>query len=196
MAAIEGFKSKVRRLTPRATGRGGFTLIETTLALALTAIGLIALLGLIPHGLKVMKAATDRSIEARIAQELVSEVMVAEWSRIDMEYDKSMRYFDNEGVEIEKTGGGGDSSGEQEFANKLTYTALIEIPDQTTGASAAGGGFRLPGIEASDPDIKRVVVRIINTPFEIDLNDETIREEYEDRISTYASTIVKMVRNE
>ena len=41
------FLPKVRCRTPRASGRGGFTLIETTLALALTAVGLIALLGLI-----------------------------------------------------------------------------------------------------------------------------------------------------
>ncbi len=154
----------------------GFTLIETTLALALTAIGLIALLGLIPHGLDVMKSASDKSIEARISQEIVNEVMLTDWQNVNS-YDEIIRYYDNDGVQL-------DDLGLDKL--RINYNVLIEIPDSNQG-------MRLPGGGAADPDIKRIKVTIVTVPLQLTGRSDFYNEEYKDRANVYTSTVANMI---
>jgi uncharacterized protein (TIGR02598 family) len=181
-------RTPARNVARNAAGRStikapAFTLVETVLALALTAIGLLALLGLIPHGLNIMKTATNISVEARIAQELVGEVMLANWIDVD-DFNDTLRYFDNAGVEVKEE--------DPDFNTQLTYVARIIIPEPTPASTSSGPnnqGYRLPGYDDGDPDLKRVVVHIINSPFLIDLLDEDVQEQYKKKIRVYASTV-------
>ena len=51
-------------------GEPGFSLIEVTLALGIVSIGLIAILGLLPHGIESGRRAADNTIAATIAQDV------------------------------------------------------------------------------------------------------------------------------
>jgi uncharacterized protein (TIGR02598 family) len=52
----------------------GFSLVEVTIAVAVVAIGLIAILGLIPQGVQSSRDAADRTLAATIAQDLFDAV--------------------------------------------------------------------------------------------------------------------------
>jgi uncharacterized protein (TIGR02598 family) len=138
---------------------------------------LIALLGLIPHGLDVMKAASDKSIEARIAQEITGEVMLTDWNKVNR-YDSNIRYYDNEGVQL-------DDSSPDEL--RINYNVLIEIPDTQAGFRIPGGG-RNP-----DPDVKRVKITIANVPIELGIVGDFKKEEYKDRVNVYTTTVANMM---
>lgn len=62
-----------RRHSIRSNARA-FSLVEVTLALAVIAIGLIAILGLLPHGLQASRDAADNTIAATIVQDIFSEM--------------------------------------------------------------------------------------------------------------------------
>ena len=57
-------KGKVESRSPVA----GFSLIEVTISIAITAVALVALMGMLPAGMKTMREATDRAVETRIHQ--------------------------------------------------------------------------------------------------------------------------------
>ena len=50
--------------------RGAFTLVETVLAIGIVSTVMIALMGLIPVGMKMMKEAGVNTVGARIANKL------------------------------------------------------------------------------------------------------------------------------
>jgi Tfp pilus assembly protein PilV len=52
-----------------ATGRTGFSLVEVTLAMAVMAVGLIAILGLIPQGVTSSRNAVDNTLAATIVHD-------------------------------------------------------------------------------------------------------------------------------
>ncbi len=52
----------------------GFSLVEVTLALALAAFGLVAVVGLIPTGLQQVKQSSAESVAVNILSKLVSDV--------------------------------------------------------------------------------------------------------------------------
>jgi len=52
--------------------RGAFTLVEVMLALAIVSIGLIAILGLLPTGLRSARDAADNTLSATIVQDTFS----------------------------------------------------------------------------------------------------------------------------
>ena len=52
----------------------GFSLVEVTLALAIMAIGLIAIIGMIPQGVQSSRDAADNTLVATIAHDAFSEM--------------------------------------------------------------------------------------------------------------------------
>jgi type IV pilus assembly protein PilV len=62
--------------TSRNRNCRGFTLVEVTLAVAIFAVGIIAVLGLLPTGLQSARAASDRTIAAMIANDAFSQLRV------------------------------------------------------------------------------------------------------------------------
>ena len=65
-----GSKLKAENRRPKASA--AFSLVEVTLALAVMAIGLIAILGLIPQGVQSSRDAADNTLAATIAHDTFS----------------------------------------------------------------------------------------------------------------------------
>lgn len=94
-----------------------FSLIEVAIALAIFSSGIMLLFLMLPGSLYNMKEAASRSIERRIAKNLVNELMLNEWELLHQFDSKQfgIRYFDSQGIEL------------SEYGIKAIFTARIRI---------------------------------------------------------------------
>jgi uncharacterized protein (TIGR02598 family) len=86
------FDAKVVRWGRRLCDRGGFSLVEVTLALGLVGFAVIAVLGLLPTGLTTMRQSMDQTVEAQIVQSIASQSVIANFTNLT-----GVSYFDDEG---------------------------------------------------------------------------------------------------
>lgn len=145
----------------------GFSLVEVTLAVAIAAMGIITVLGMIPLGMKNVRDAGLTVTSSRIFQQMVGEVQTMDWGTYSAGYPgwsrlvsidgaaggpAAKRYFDNEGTRIKVSDNG--------FSTRLSYVAEFHFPERPvvmTGvtASASSGDLR--------PDMRHLEVRLIAT---------------------------------
>lgn len=109
------------------TKSDGFTLMEIAMAVALIGIVVTSVLSLVTMSTQQMNQADLKTKQARIAQGLISEVLLNEWDSID-EYHDTLHFFDSEGYKI--TGSKEDADRNEE---NYGYLALIELSDQPAG---------------------------------------------------------------
>src|ERR1017187_7839345 len=62
----------------------GFTLVEVMLSLAIVSIGLIAILGLLPTGLRSARDAADNTISATVIQDVFSTIRTNQFAKVDL----------------------------------------------------------------------------------------------------------------
>ena len=75
------FKIKNNNLISRTFNKG-FTLVETVLALGIVATVMVTLMALLPTGMDIMKEAGTNTVGARIANQLVSEIQLSDYDKI------------------------------------------------------------------------------------------------------------------
>ncbi len=153
----------------------GFSLIEVTIAVAITAVALVSLMGMLPKGMQTMSAATDRAIEGRIQQQVVSELMLTEWKNRGI-FDQEIRGYDDQGIHI-ATNGNVFATGRTNA--DVIYRARIRMQ---------GTSVVLPGGEV-DPDLQLVLIDITGLSVS-DFNFDSPQNER--HIHTYQSTLVDM----
>lgn len=119
----------------------GFSLVEVTIALAIAALAITVILGLVPAGLTSMREAANTTAETSIMRQLMSEVQSADWGSSQggtpgwtklLRYADQRRYFDDQGTLLS---GGADSM--------LSYVARIRFPSSSVvlpGGASAGSG--------------------------------------------------------
>ena len=94
-----------------ASRRAGFSLAEISLALAVAAIALVALLGLLPSGLGNFRTALDAQIAGEIFQRVVADAQETDFDTLiasgvenggpgSQFYRLPLRYFDSQGTEV------------------------------------------------------------------------------------------------
>ncbi len=69
-------------IAPRKQSANAFSLIEVVLALAVSAIGLVAILGLLPQGLQASRDAADNTISATIVHDIFSTIRASPFTNI------------------------------------------------------------------------------------------------------------------
>lgn len=181
------------RIHPPRSGRvAAFSLIEVTIAMAIAAVAVVSLLGLIPAGMNTMRDAGDEAIMARIHQQILNELQVADFDTLDTSYDKLEVYYDAQGEELgDNRGSGSPKKGSFEHI----YSARVSVPkqgdmlpDSVGGGSFAGFSFDKGGTQS---DLLRpVVIEIaavggLSSAF--DWN-----ENYRSMIKSYQTSVVKM----
>lgn len=112
----------------------GFSLVEVSIAMAIAAVALVSLIGLIPQGLKTMSEAVDQAIEGRIHQQILSEIQMTPFrgksNSPDLNlsplrsFHKQVRIYDTQGVELGYIDEGGSF---KEAPNTAKDTADIEF---------------------------------------------------------------------
>ena len=130
--------------------KGGFTLIETVLAIGIVATVLIALIGLLPTGSDILSEAGRSTVGARIAQQLIGEVQLAEYDDVDS-FNGQQRYYDDMGTELKSQ------------TAQVVYTARVEVES---------GNPPIPGAKESEY-LRRVIIKVSNSPGKPDFSDPT-----------------------
>lgn len=132
--------------------RRGFSLVEVVLATGIMALGVITILGLLPHGLEMTRKTANEQAETRIIDQIVGELQAADWSGLQDQINTPVRrYFDDQGLEISQSGNGGD------FNMLLTYVVEVTLPDLDV---------KLPSSNSTGPDqnLRRVIIKMISAP--------------------------------
>lgn len=160
----------------------GFSLIETTIAVALVATVMVSVVALLPLGFSTMRRATDLSTQARIAQEIIAEIQLSDWDKLEREFSSEsnrMRYYDSQGVELRNASEIGQ-----------VYTARIYIH---SNQGADFSNLQLPGDPDSvrKPHLRQVIIRIthIEHPNIAEFLDE---ERNRGRYTQYSGSSVKL----
>jgi uncharacterized protein (TIGR02598 family) len=126
-------------------GSRGFSLVEIALAVAIAAVGLVAILGLIPQGLEMSRRTANLAAESRILQQITGEIQAEDWSKQTMLFPVGSppnRYYDDQGTPI--------------LSNdkmRLAYVARVEVPTPDV---------KMPGSADANPHqfLRRLVVKI------------------------------------
>lgn len=185
------------------TKSDGFSLIEVTIAIAITAVALVSLMGMLPAGMQTMREAADRAVETRIHQQILSEIQLANWdARYQFDYRAGapgVHFYDDQGIEIYKTGPNALTS--EDFNLSHVYTARINVPKvgQKLPSSIASAGYRgvfIPAASDADPGLQLVIVEvtsILDDAFENSSGFDDSR--FTKKIRTFQATITKMGRS-
>lgn len=162
----------------------GFSLVEVTIAMGIVATVLVALMALLPYGMDSIREAKSTQVQARIANEIIGELQMADWgtepgySKL-RNYDGMVRNYDNEGTLIEDTA---DSNKQDTI-----YKAKIEVPVTER--------MELPGMTVKNAGryLRRVSIKIAYAPGDkkIDFESSKLPLPYK----AYSSEIVKMSRD-
>ena len=130
----------------------GFSLPEVTIAVGIAALGLVALLGLLPQGLEMARRTGELAVRRQIVEDILRDFEQASWRDLDATSSQGVRsrFYDDQGTVV--------NSG----SPTMTYVASVEV----TGAGAAavqlpqGGGASPLGGESY---LRRVTIKIANT---------------------------------
>lgn len=118
----------------------GFSLAETALAVGLAASVIVALVGLIPVSLNMLREASVRTAEARIVQALTADYRMRNWQEVLQQQASGGPVdftFDNQGMRVDKG------------APSVIYTARVTVADAEAlpGASAFGSNPKLKSLQ-------------------------------------------------
>jgi uncharacterized protein (TIGR02598 family) len=185
--------------TPR-DGAGGFSLIEVTIALGITAIALVSLMGMLPKGMETLRRAADKAIEGRIHQQILGELQLTPWEAkgggngdpLVEKFDKEIRFYDDQGIELQEFEKGGVDH---------VYTARIHVPTPGSSLPLSVGSGTYSGVMDEDSSgdgltfLRLVIVEVtsIVDPRFLD-NPQTAFEqpEFQKNIRTFRTFIAKM----
>lgn len=174
----------------------GFSLVEVTIAMAIAAVSLITLIGLLPQGMGTMRDAGDRAIEGRIHQQILNELQMTDFDSLET-YDGMEVFYDNQGEELGDSEGGGDSGAKGSFEH--IYTAKISIPSPSGGKvpdSVGGSSFSGIKFDNGDPN-ENLRLAIVEVAAVAGRGADFKWDDEENRpiIHTYQSFVTKMGRD-
>ena len=153
--------------------------------MGIVATVMIALLALLPYGMDNIREAKGTQVQARIANEIIGELQVADWGKEPNypklnEYDQKILRYDGEGTLIEDTS--------DKNKQNTIYKAKIEVPVTKEVLLPGQGGQKDQGRY-----LRKVTIKVAFAPNdrEIDFNSRQLPLPYK----SFTSEIVKMARD-
>ena len=113
-------------MTRRITSQG-FSLAEILFAMAITSFALLALVGVLPQGLEGLRAAEQRSAEARIVQYLTTRHQLLAWDTLMKQTGEVAEQFDIRGAPVPQ------GSPEVVFYTKSKIEDALPLPGEGPG---------------------------------------------------------------
>ena len=172
----------------------GFSLIEVTIAMAIAAVAVVTLLGLVPQGMETMRAAGDEAIQGRIHQQILNELQMTPFEDINKkspldDFHEREFYYDSQGEELSDSENQGSVPEDRKkggFAH--IYSARVSIPSAVGGSKFDGYSF---GEGAPNAFVRPVIVEVAPVAG-LGQNFRWDEEQNRNLISTYQSVVVKM----
>lgn len=78
--------------------RQGFSLPEVTIAVAIAALGIISILGLLPQGLEMSRKTGQLAAHRQIVEQIIRDLDQTEW--VSLPVGVKTKYFDDQGLEL------------------------------------------------------------------------------------------------
>lgn len=100
--------------------RAGFSLVEVTLAVAVAALAIITLLGLLPQGLEMSRKTSLATINSSVLEQIAHDLENARWASLPPPESDRRKYYNDEGIP------------QTSNSKEITFVALIEFPTTTT----------------------------------------------------------------
>ncbi|MFN0078458.1 MAG: Verru_Chthon cassette protein B [Prosthecobacter sp.] len=94
---------KLLSSTPRRPRSAAFSLVEVMVAVGITAVGIVTLLGLLPSSLSNIRRAANDGVEARVMQAIMADYQMRDWPSILRQQESAaaeMTYFDLNGFPV------------------------------------------------------------------------------------------------
>jgi len=135
---------------PRRPASAGFSLVEVTLAVAIAALAIITLLGLMPQGLEMSRKTGILTINSNIIEQIIRDLENTQFNLLPAQGtgtpagggnplpEKSRRYFNDQGQEVQQQSG------------QVTFVAEIDFSRPAS----------LPKTERTQPYLRRVIIRV------------------------------------
>jgi uncharacterized protein (TIGR02598 family) len=139
--------------------KAGFSLVEVVLAVGIMAMGVVTILGLLPHGMEMSRKTANEQAETRIVDQLVGEIQSADWSTMGGlvnggSADTVTYFFDDQGLKL--------IDGLSSAAQTMVYAAQARFAD----ANEVTDGMLMPGKDGknvANKNLRRVTIEVAVT---------------------------------
>ncbi len=129
-----------KRSSSRSSSNAGFSLVEVALAVAIAALAIITLLGLLPQGLEMARKTSVITNNSSIVEQIIRNLENMQWTDLPTT-GNTYKYYTDEGLEVATD------------SKEISYVAQIDY-SQTAS---------LPQTETLEPYLRRVIIRIASS---------------------------------
>lgn len=125
------------------TDQGGFSLVEVALAVAIAALAIITLLGLLPQGLEISRKTSIATANSAILEQIIRGIDNAKWVSMPTSGNPVRKYYTDQGIEVES------GSSEISFVAEIEYQDTTTLPLPVSSSSSSSSNY-----------LRRVIVKV------------------------------------
>lgn len=112
----------------RISSLSGFSLVEVVLAVGIMGLGVVTILGLLPHGLEMSRRTANEQAQTRIVDQIVGELQAADWATmggiVGSGAGEQVYQFDDQGLRTAQS-------------QYTTYVARVKLSEQAESTNGA-----------------------------------------------------------
>lgn len=134
---------------PKVTQPNGFSLPEVTIAVGIAALGLVALLGLMPQGLEMARKTGELAAQRQIVEQITRDLEQTSWTELQKlaaVTTGQVKTFSEQGIQV------------VQGAVNTSYVANVKVFDLTAQLPQGTGGAA-----RTESFLRKVVTRIATT---------------------------------